>query len=112
VRESRNNTNCFACHLSRYSPEKKRFIVIDREDKENASDILYYTGLFLDFEPANWSKIYYADEDNVIKQLLNNEEHISIPVLQKYLKEGETWNIAEKYTLNSMKSVPKVNLHG
>ncbi len=98
-RESRNNTNCFACHLYRYPGEKKRFIVIDREDKENSRDLIYYTSVFIDFISDNKSKIYSADEDNVITQLLKNEESISYPSLQKLLKEGETWNIADNYAL-------------
>ncbi|MCG2736152.1 MAG: hypothetical protein L6282_07125, partial [Candidatus Methanoperedenaceae archaeon] len=98
-RESRNNTNCFACHLSRYSDEKKRFIVIDREEKDNSSDLIYYTSLFIDFISGNKSKIYYADEENVITQLQNGENFISYPNLQKLLKEGENWNIADNYAL-------------
>ncbi|MBU4077106.1 MAG: hypothetical protein KKI06_10455 [Euryarchaeota archaeon] len=98
-RESRNNTNCFACHLSRYSDEKKRFIVIDREEKDNSSDLIYYTSLFIDFISGNKSKIYYADEENVITQLQNGENFSSYPNLQKLLKEGENWNIADNYAL-------------
>lgn len=98
-RESRNNTNCFACHLIRYKNEKTRYVAIDRESKQNSSDVIYYTDLFVDFMPENKSKIYYADENNVLDQLRSGEKYISYPDLQYLLKEGETWRIADKYTL-------------
>ncbi|MDD5615883.1 MAG: S-layer protein domain-containing protein [Candidatus Methanoperedens sp.] len=98
-RESRNNTNCLACHLSRYSGEKKRYIVIDREYKENSSDNIFYSELFVDFNQDNKSKIYFSDEDSIIAQFLNGGKYFSYPKLQKYLKEGDTWNIADNYAL-------------
>src|SRR4030067_2037848 len=97
--ESRNNTNCLACHLSRFPSEKRRYTVIDREFKENSRDNIFYSQLYVDFNPENKSKIYFSDEDSVIAQLLNGETDISIPKLQKLLKEGDTWNLADNYAL-------------
>ncbi len=99
-RESRNNSNCFACHFSRYSSEKKRYVIADKEEKGNSSSIIYYTSLFLDFKSENQSKIYFADDDNVLYQLNKGEKFISYPELQKILNEGETWNVADNYALS------------
>lgn len=97
-RESRNNSACYACHLYRYSSEKQRYLVIDKESKD-PEDVLYYTSVFVDFRAENRSRIYFNDEDYVFSQLGNAGKFISSSSLQKYLKTGETWNIADKYSL-------------
>ena len=97
-RESRNNSACYACHLYRYSSEKQRYLVIDKESKE-PYDVLYYTSVFVDFRAENRSRIYFNDEDYVFSQPGNAGKFISSSSLQKYLKTGETWNIADKYSL-------------
>ncbi|SNQ62305.1 S-layer protein domain-containing protein [Candidatus Methanoperedens nitratireducens] len=90
---------CYACHLYRYSGEKERYIVIDRESKDSYDEI-YYTRVLVDFNPENKSKIYFNDDDYVFSQLRNNSgKYLSVPDKQKYLKEGETWNIADNYSL-------------
>jgi hypothetical protein len=97
-KESKDSA-CYACHLYRYSGEKERYIVIDKESKESYDEI-YYTKVLVDFNPENKSKIYSADDDYVFGQLRNDSgKYLSFPDKQKYLKEGETWNIADNYSL-------------
>ncbi|VVB85238.1 Cytochrome c7 c [uncultured archaeon] len=90
---------CYACHLYRYSGEKERYLVIDKDSKESYDEI-YYTRVLIDFKPENKSKLYFDDDDYVFDQLRNNSgKYLSVPDKQKYLKEGETWNIADNYSL-------------
>lgn len=101
VHAETNSTSCLACHLYRYSPEKERYLVIDRDVKDNPyHDIIYYTNVLVDFVSENKSKIYYNDDDYVLN-LINTDfgTFLPSPALQKYLKEGETWNIGEKFSL-------------
>ncbi|MCZ7362736.1 MAG: S-layer protein domain-containing protein, partial [Candidatus Methanoperedens sp.] len=98
-KETTNNTACFACHLYRYSTEKKRYQVIDRESKE-PEDVIYYTKVFTDFDAENKSKIYFNDEEYIFTQLKSETgKFISYSAQEKYLKEGETWNISDNYYL-------------
>ncbi|MCX9025575.1 MAG: S-layer protein domain-containing protein [Candidatus Methanoperedens sp.] len=94
-----NNSDCFACHLYRYSNEKERYKVIDREAKDNGRDIIYYTGVLLDHKLENMSKIYSNDEDYVFGQLGKMGKFISVPHFQKYLEDGQIWQIADNYSL-------------
>ncbi|MCE8427189.1 MAG: hypothetical protein J5U19_02195 [Candidatus Methanoperedens sp.] len=98
--ESRNSA-CYACHLYRYSGNKQRYLVIDKEYKENADkDILYLSRVFLDFKSENKNKIYFNDEDYVFNQTeIDFGKHISYSFLQKSMKERETWDIADGYSL-------------
>ncbi len=94
-----NNSACFACHLYRYSNEKERYEVIDREAKDNGRDIIYYTGVLLDHKLENMSKIYSNDEDYVFSQLGTMGKFISVPHFQQYLEDGQIWQIADDYSL-------------
>lgn len=96
-----NNTACFTCHLYRYSTEKQRYLVLDRDIKENPDDdIIYYTKVFIDFKLENKSKIYFNDDDYVLNLINSNfGRFLPSPSLQKYLMEGETWNIGENFSL-------------
>ncbi len=98
-RETRNNTACYACHLYRYFTEKQSYQVIDRESKV-PDDIIYYANVFADFNSENKSKVYFNDEEYIFKQLNSDPgKFISSSSQQKYLKEGETWNITDNYYL-------------
>jgi hypothetical protein len=98
-RESKNNSACFACHLFRYTSSKERYQVIDREyDEIKSKDFIYYNQVFLDFKQDNTSKLYFNDEDYVFNQS-SSEKFISYMTFQKILQEGETWDIAQDYSL-------------
>jgi PGF-pre-PGF domain-containing protein len=98
-RESKNNSACFACHLFRYTSDKQRYQVIDREyDEINSKNFIYYTQVFLDFKEENKSKLYFNDEDYVFNQS-SSDKFISDMKFQKILEEGETWDIAQDYSL-------------
>jgi len=97
-KESKDSA-CFACHMYRYSTEKERYKVIDREAKDDRRDIIYYTSVLLDHKLENKSKIYFNDEDYVFNQLGIMDKFISVPTYQKYLEDGQTWQIADKYSL-------------
>jgi PGF-pre-PGF domain-containing protein len=98
-RETNNNSACFACHLLRYTSGKQRYQVIDREyDEIQSEDSIYYNQVFLDFKQENKSKLYINDEDYVFNQS-SSDKFISDMTFQKVLKEGETWNIAQNYSL-------------
>ncbi len=93
------NIACFACHLYRYSNEKKRYKVIDREADDDGQEIIYYTNVLLDHKLENKSKIYFIDEDYVFGQLGIMDKFISVPTYQKYLEDRQIWQIADKYSL-------------
>jgi hypothetical protein len=97
-KESKDSA-CFACHMYRYSTEKERYKVIDREAKDEGRDIIYYTGVLLDHKLENKSKIYFNDEDYVFDQLGIMDKFISVPTYQKYLEDGQTWQMADNYSL-------------
>ncbi len=97
-KESKDSA-CFACHMYRYSTEKERYKVIDREAKDDGLDIIYYTSVLLDHKLENKSKIYFNDEDYVFDQLGIMDKFISIPTYQKYLEDGQTWQFADNYSL-------------
>lgn len=101
VHAETNSTSCLACHLYRYSPEKERYLVIDRDVKDNPyHDIIYYTNVLVDFVSENKSKIYYNDDDYVLSQINTNfGRFLTSPTSQKYLTEGETWDIGENVSL-------------
>ncbi|MCZ7394157.1 MAG: hypothetical protein O8C56_12680 [Candidatus Methanoperedens sp.] len=101
VHAETNSTSCLACHLYRYSPEKGRYLVIDRDVKDNPNhDIVYYTNVLVDFVSENKSKIYYNNDDYVLSQINTNfGKFLPSPTSQKYLTEGETWNIGENVSL-------------
>ncbi|MCZ7358094.1 MAG: S-layer protein domain-containing protein [Candidatus Methanoperedens sp.] len=101
VHAETNSTACFACHLYRYSPEKQRYLVIDRDLEENPNnDIIYFTNVFVDFISENKSKIYYNGDDYVLNQINTDfGTFLPSPSLQKYLKVGETWNLGENISL-------------
>ncbi|VVB85806.1 S-layer protein [uncultured archaeon] len=96
---------CFACHLYRYSPEKHRFKVIDREYNGSADkDKIYYTTVLADFINVNKSKIYFNDEDYVFSQLDSMDTSLPYSPMKKYMAEGEKWNLSDSYyiTLNEI----------
>jgi len=97
-KESKDSA-CFACHQYRYSDNKDRYVILDRQNKDNYDDI-YYTKVFVDMIPGNKSKIY-TDNDNYILDQLGNYSgnYNSDPSKKKYLKEGETWSISDNYSL-------------
>ncbi|MCX9011253.1 MAG: S-layer protein domain-containing protein [Candidatus Methanoperedens sp.] len=98
-RESKNPA-CYACHLYRSSEEKERYQVIDKEYKTDADDIIYYTKVLTDFKSENKSKVYFNDEDYIFDQLGNQPgKFLNTLSRQKYLIEGETWNISDNYSL-------------
>ncbi len=97
-REVQNDTACYACHLLRHSTEKQRYQVIDRESRE-PDDIIYYARVYVDLDSENKSKIYFDNEEDVYSQLGSAGKFISYSTPQKYLKEGETWNITDNYYL-------------
>ncbi|MCX9083307.1 MAG: PGF-pre-PGF domain-containing protein, partial [Candidatus Methanoperedens sp.] len=98
-KESQNNSACFACHFLRYTSDKQRYQVIDREyDQIPSKDLIYYTQVFQDFKPNNKSKLYFDDENYVFNQS-SADKFISYMTFQKLLKEGETWDIAADYSL-------------
>ena len=98
-RENRNNSACFACHVYRYSGEKQRYEVIDREYDENPSkDIIYYVQVLLDLKPGNKSKIYFNNENDIFNQNISGK-FIPYSSPQKFLREGEIWSIAQNYSL-------------
>ncbi len=101
VHAETNSTSCLACHLYRYSPEKGRYLVIDRETKDIPDhDIVYYTNVLVDFVSENKSKIYYNDDDYVLSQINTDfGKFLTSPTSQKYLAEGETWNLGENVSL-------------
>ncbi|MCZ7380719.1 MAG: hypothetical protein O8C64_03965 [Candidatus Methanoperedens sp.] len=94
-----NNSACFACHMYRFSNEKERYEVIDREAKDPGRDIIYYTGVLLDHKLENMSKIYSNDEDYVFSQLGTMGKFISVPHFQQYLEDRQIWQIADNYSL-------------
>ncbi|MDD5616869.1 MAG: S-layer protein domain-containing protein [Candidatus Methanoperedens sp.] len=99
AKESKDSA-CFACHMFRYSNEKERYKVIDREEKDDDDDdIIYYTQVLLDQKLENKSKIYFNDENFVFEQLGIMDKFISAPRYQKYLEDGQTWQISDKYSL-------------
>lgn len=99
VKESTDSA-CFACHMHRYSNEKERYKVIDREEKDDdEEDIIYYTQVLLDQKLENKSKIYFSEENFVFEQLGIMDKFISVPKYEKYLEGGQTWQISEKYSL-------------
>jgi len=98
-RESKNPA-CYACHMYRSSEEKERYQVIDKEYKTDADDIIYYTKVLTDFNSENRSKVYFGDEDYIFDQLENQPgKFLNTISRQKYLMEGETWNISDDYSL-------------
>lgn len=97
-KESKNSA-CFACHMYRYSTEKERYKVIDREAKDDGRHIIYYTSVLLDYKLENKSKIYFNDEDYVFDQLGIMGKFISVPTYQKYLEAGQRWQMADNYSL-------------
>ncbi|MFZ2412114.1 MAG: S-layer protein domain-containing protein, partial [Candidatus Methanoperedens sp.] len=97
-KESKDSA-CFACHMYRYSTEKERYKVIDREAKDDGRDIIYYTSVLLDHKLENKSKIYFNDVDYVFEQLGIMDKFISAPTYQKYLEDGQTWQMADNYSL-------------
>jgi hypothetical protein len=101
VHAETNSTSCFACHLYRYSPEKGRYLVIDRDTKDDPNqDIIYYTNVLVDFISENKSKIYYNDDDYVLSQINTDYGNfLTSPSPEKYLTEGETWDIGENVSL-------------
>lgn len=96
-RESENNSACYACHL--YSYSRERFQVLDKEGREDSPDIIYLARVLVDFKPENKSKVYFNDEDYIFSKLEGGGEYFSYPSKQKYLKEGEAWNIADNYSV-------------
>jgi hypothetical protein len=97
-KESKNSA-CFACHQYRYPGGKERYVIIDKEDKENYDDI-YYTRVFVDMKSGNKNKIYIDNDDYIFAQLENfSGKYSPDPYKKKYLKEGETWNISDNYSL-------------
>lgn len=102
-KESKDSA-CFACHLYRYSNEKERYKVIDREAKDDGRDIIYYTGVLLDYKLENKSKIYFNDENYVFDQLGIMDKFISVPNYQKYLEDGQTWQFGDNYFLKFIAS--------
>ncbi|VVB93926.1 Cytochrome c7 c [uncultured archaeon] len=101
VHAETNSTSCLACHLYRYSPKKGRYLVIDRDVKDTPDhDIIYYTNVLVDFIFDNKSKIYYNNDDYVLSQINTNfGRFLTSPTSQKYLTEGETWDIGENVSL-------------
>jgi hypothetical protein len=97
-RESKDSA-CFACHMNRYSNENDRYKVIDRDTNANDDEIVYYTPVLLDQNLENKSKIYLDDEDFVFKQLGIMDQFIPVPKHQKYLEDGQTWQISDRYSL-------------
>ncbi|HEY9204341.1 MAG TPA: S-layer protein domain-containing protein [Candidatus Methanoperedens sp.] len=95
------NSACYACHLYRYSEKKERYRVIDKGTQIFTDDeMIYYTKVLTDFKIENKSKIYFNDDDYIFNQLENNSgKYISFPNKQKYLAEGETWNISDNFIL-------------
>jgi hypothetical protein len=94
------NSACFACHMNRYSDEKLRFKVIDRESADdNDKDIIYYTRVLFDQIIENQSKIFLNEEDYVFSQLNSNAQDISFPSYQKTMESGQIWQIADNYSL-------------
>jgi hypothetical protein len=98
--KERTNSACFACHMNRYSNEKMRFKVIDREDDDEEREIIYYTRVLLDHKLENQSKIFFDDEDYVFEQINSKGQDISFPGYQKYLESGQIWQITDNYSLN------------
>ncbi len=99
-KESKNSA-CYACHLIRFSDDKERYRVIDREKDENPEkDMIYYSKVLIDFNSTNKNKIYFNDEDYVFSQIDTDfGKFFPSSSLQKKLIEGETWNISEGYSL-------------
>ncbi len=101
VHAETNSTSCLACHLYRYSTEKSRYMVIDRETRDIPDhDIIYYTNVLVDFVSENKSKVYYNDDNYVLSQINTDfGRFLTSPTTQKYLREGETWNLGENVSL-------------
>lgn len=97
----RENAACYACHLYRQSQEKERYLVIDREYKQNpGNDIIYYARVLADLKGENRTKIYASDENYVFAGIKNvTGRFFPVSGGQKNLKEGETWNISERVLL-------------
>jgi hypothetical protein len=97
-KESKNSA-CFACHQDRYPGGKERYFILDKENKENY-DVIYYTRVFVDLKQGTKSKIYIDNDDYIFDQLENFSGRYSPDQYKKkYLKEGETWNISDNYSL-------------